>query len=200
MKNEKDILESFVKANKEAFDNMKPPMMDFGNIAKKEDTPKGKMISIKWFYAAAAIFAIALSAISFSLFFNSNESTQVAETQFTETESPLQLDFSLSELSPEMAELESYYLQQVATKQAELEKLGLDEDLAKEIEFLDNEFIALKNELGESVDNHLIVNEMIKNYKLKLDLLESVLSDMQDNYDDKNLTQHNDDEKYTIYY
>ncbi len=198
MKEEKDILKSFIKDNKDSFDDKMPPMMDFGSISTQEETPKGKMISIKWLYAAAAIFVIAFSAIGFSLFFN-NHSTQVATTSEDATQNEF-IDFTLSKLSPEMAELESYYLQQVASKQAELEKLGLDEDLAKELEFLDNEFIALKNELGESVDNHLIVNEMIKNYKLKLDLLESVLADMQDNYDDKNLTQHNDDETYTIYY
>ena len=41
---------------------------------------------------------------------------------------------------------------------------------------------------------------MVKNYKLKLDLLESVLDDLQENYDDKNLTNLEDDENYTIYY
>jgi hypothetical protein len=78
MKDEKDILKSFVKDNKEAFDDKTPPMMDFGSIAKKEETPKGKMISIKWMYAAAAVFVIAFSAIGFSLFFADKDDTQIS--------------------------------------------------------------------------------------------------------------------------
>lgn len=199
MKDEKDILKSFVQNNREAFDDKMPPIMDFGHLAKKADSPKGKMISINWLYAAAAILVLSFSAIGYAFFFNDSSASQVALE--TENKAPENnLDFNLSELSPEMAELESYYLQQVAFKQAEIEKLGLDEDLAKEIAFLDEEFNALKNELGETVDNHLIVNEMIKNYKLKLDLLENVLNDMQENYDDKHLTQNNDNETYTTYY
>ena len=197
MKDEKDILRSFIQDNKDAFDDKMPPKMDFGSIVKKEEKPKGKMISIKWLYAAAAVFVLALSAIGLKLFFNNESTPQMA---IVAPEEVKEMEFNLGEISPEMAELESYYLQQLAMKQAELEKLGLDEDLAEELKFLDNEFISLKNELGESVDNHLIVNEMIKNYKLKLDLLESVLNDMQDNYEDKHLTQNTDDEKYTTYY
>lgn len=195
----KDHLKDFVSQHHDEFDSETPPAMDFGKMMTTEkEIPATKMVPITWLYRVAAIFVVLLAVGAFWMVSNN-----VAEPEGViagEEVEEVPMDFSLSELSPEMAELEDYYTYELSAKQQELEELGHGDAIQEELELLDNEFNTLKSELGENVDNHLIVNEMVKNYKLKLDLLESVLNDLQENYDDKNLTNIEDDEDYTIYY
>lgn len=193
-----DHLRDFVQKNQTEFDRETPPAMDFSKLGVVEEPTGPRMVPITWLYRVAAVFVVVLGVGLIWLLSNKNtvQSDSVAETD-EQVEQP---DFSLSELSPEMAELEEYYTSEMLMKQKELEDLGYGDAIDEELAVLDQEFAALKAELGENVDNHLIVNEMVKNYKLKLDLLESVLMDLQENYDDKNLTNLEDDENYTIYY
>lgn len=196
---DKDHLRDFVQRNQAEFDRETPPAMDFSHLGAEKTQEKGpKMIPITWLYRVAAVFIIMLGVGIVWLVSDGNteQYNDVAE----EVETVEVQDFSLGELSPEMAELEKYYTTELSTKQKELEELGYGDAISEELAVLDEEFASLKSELGENVDNHLIVNEMVKNYKLKLDLLESVLMDLQENYDDKNLTNLEDDENYTIYY
>lgn len=195
---DKDHLRDFVQKNQTEFDRETPPAMDFSKLGVVEESNGPRMVPITWLYRVAAVFVVLLGVGVIWLLLNKNtvQSDSVAETE----EQIQQSEFSLSELSPEMAELEEYYTSEMLMKQKELEDLGYGDAIDEELAVLDQEFAALKAELGENVDNHLIVNEMVKNYKLKLDLLESVLMDLQENYDDKNLTNLEDDENYTIYY
>lgn len=195
---DKDHLKDFVQQHRDEFDVVNPPDLDFRNVAKDETGANGpRMIPITWLYRVAAIFLLVLGVGAFWVL--SSKNNEPSETIATEQPDEMQTDFSLSELSPEMAELEKYYTSELTSKQKELEALGYGDAITEELALLDQEFADLKAELGGNVDNHLIVNEMVKNYKLKLDLLESVLMDLQENYDDKNLTNL-EDENYTIYY
>ncbi len=196
---DKDHLKDFVDQHREDFDAAQPPHMDFSSLGvEPEQKAAPKMIPITWLYRVAAVFLVLLGVGAFWVTFTKNtEQSNLAEETSEET---VEQEFSLSELSPEMAELEKYYSQELSSKQKLLDEMGYGDAISEELNLLDQEFTTLKTELGENVDNHLIVNEMIKNYKLKLDLLESVLNDLQENYDDKNLTNLEDDEKYTIYY
>lgn len=194
--NNEDRLKDFVDQNIDDFDMAIPPKMSF---AKKAPEKKQKLIPISWLYSAAAVFMVIMAMGAFWVYNrigNSEAETVVAEHQ----EEVKEDNFSLSEISEEMAELESYYNEQLKEKKNSINQLGYGEEIEDELAILDEEFNSLKNELGENVDNHLIVNEMIKNYKLKLDLLESVLNNLQENYDDKNLTNLDNDETYTVYY
>jgi hypothetical protein len=196
---DKDHLKGFVHSHREEFDTETPPAMDFGNLMpSKEEEKTPKMVPITWLYRIAAVF-VALLAVGAFWVLNSN-TTETETTVAVEEVEQAPTEFNLGELSPEMAELEDYYTHELSVKQQALEEMGHGDAIAEELAFLDEEFATLKTELGENVDNHLIVNEMVKNYKLKLDLLQSVLNDLQENYDDKNLTNLEDDENYTIYY
>lgn len=195
---DKDHLKDFVQQHRDEFDAMNPPDLDFRNVLRDETGAKGpRMIPITWLYRVAAIFVLVLGVGAFWVL--SSKNSEPSETIAAEESDEMKTDFSLSELSPEMAELEKYYTSELTSKQKELEALGYGDAITEELALLDQEFADLKAELGGNVDNHLIVNEMVKNYKLKLDLLESVLMDLQENYDDKNLTNL-EDENYTIYY
>lgn len=204
MREDNDHLKDFVNKHREEFDASEPPKFDFSNLMVETVSPEVKeikMIPITWLYRAAAIFVVIIGGalLWFLSSIQNNEPQEVANNQTIETNQSV--DFSLSELSPEMAELEDYYTYELSSKQKELEELGYGDALKEEMEILDQEFVALKSELGDNVDNHLIVNEMVKNYKLKLDLLESVLHDLQENYDDKSLTKLDENEEiYTVYY
>lgn len=196
---DKDHLKNFVDSHREEFDEVSPPSLDFSKLGSNSSNDAGpKMIPISWLYRVAAVFIMIIGVGGFWMFLNRN--TERSEIFADGQQEVQEKEFSLSELSEEMAELEEYYSAELTSKQKELEALGYGDAISEELAILDEEFNALKTELGENVDNHLIVNEMVKNYKLKLDLLESVLMDLQENYDDKNLTNLQDDENYTIYY
>ena len=165
----KDHLKDFVQEHRDEFDVASPPAMDFTNMGSSTQEEKGpKMIPIYWLYRVAAVFVVLLGVGVFWVLNTNpvNETTAVAEVEDT-VEQP---DFSLSELSPEMAELEEYYSNELISKQAELEALGYGDAIAEELGLLDEEFHALRDALGENVDNHFSVHEMVKNSPLTLDL------------------------------
>jgi len=202
---DKDLLKSFVEDNRQEFDRFTPPSMDFSKISKqpevkKEETTKGKVVPLKWVLRVAAIF-VGLVALGGVWMFNSFDNNQVAEvSEQLETEAQI-IDFNLADVSTEMAELEGYYIQQVSMRENELAALGLTNELAEELNFLDEEYKALKIELGVDVDNEVIINEMIKNYKYKLELLEQVIETME-TLESKasDIKKKKDENNYTIYY
>ncbi len=202
---DKDLLKSFVKDNRQEFDRFTPPSMDFSKISKqpevkKEEATKGKVVPLKWVLRVAAIF-VGIVALGGVWMFNSFEGEQVAKIEEDAIPEKQMIDFNLADVSSEMAELEGYYIHQVNIKKNELAALGLTNELADELNSLDKEYKALKVELGANVDNKVIINEMIKNYKYKLELLEQVIETME-TLENKasDIKKKKNENNYTIYY
>ena len=55
----------------------------------------------------------------------------------------------------------------------------IDPIIIEDLDVLDQAFSELKNDLAENVDNEEVVNAMIKNYRIKLKILEHILEEIQ---------------------
>lgn len=181
---ENDPLERFVRDNRDEFDREAPSSNVWEQLSEqlqKEElvgpsnevsTQETKVISLQnwWKYTAAAVVVFSITWLAWPS--KQKEPVQMA-TQQTNTNN---VDgYSLADVSGEMAEVEEYYVTSVNDRMKQLRELNVDPELLKEIEFLDTEYQALQEEMGGAVNSNQIVEAMIDNYRLRLDLLESML-------------------------
>ncbi len=95
---------------------------------------------------------------------------------------------SLKDISPELAEAEFYYNRLVQEKFEVITSshVELDPVIQSEFQMLDSAYVELKNDLKDNVDNEEVINAMIQNYRIKLQILEQILDNIQSNEDKEN--------------
>lgn len=88
---------------------------------------------------------------------------------------------ALHEISPELAETEYYYSQQVAEKLSIIKasNAGVDKDVMDNLMALDSAYQDLKMDLKDNADNEEVIAAMIANYRLKLSILEQILTEIK---------------------
>ncbi len=92
---------------------------------------------------------------------------------------------SLKDISPELAETEYYYSRLVKEKFDVISssQVQLDPVIQSEFQMLDSAYSELKNDLMDNADNEEVINAMIQNYRIKLQILEQILNNIQSNED-----------------
>jgi hypothetical protein len=82
--------------------------------------------------------------------------------------------------SLELAEADAYYGNLISNKVLQLRrsKSEIDPNIYEDIEALDVAFLELKEDLKDNADNDEVVNAMILNYKIKLEILERILVEL----------------------
>ncbi len=90
--------------------------------------------------------------------------------------------FALHELSPELAETEFFYSQQVAEKIQMIKAStgALDPDVLDNLAILDSAYTELKIDLKDNAANEEVIDAMITNYRIKLQLLEQILMEIKE--------------------
>lgn len=177
MMNEKtDKLEKFVNQNREAFDEFEPPAHLFTQIAKEVDKQKKPAQKNRFLYytqrvAAAIIIALAAYGVTDIVMNLRSTQTQMAEVQ------------KVSEENTELGEAMLYYATQVNSKRIELEEKAQQypeilEEIKTEFDELDHEYQNLEEDLKEDVSNQMVIEAMIRNAKIKLEILEEMNSEM----------------------
>lgn len=164
-------LERFIEQNREAFDSHFPSPDLWNRIAEK--SPEVKLAvrrqPVLFFkrIAAAVVILITVS-IGWQMFFAKSPIKDEHMAQFTP-------------LDQEVKEAAFFYEQEIQRKSNEVFELtsnqpeireGVEMDLAE----LDEVLVQLKNDLKDNVDNAEVLAAMIQNYRLKLDILEQILS------------------------
>lgn len=119
---------------------------------------------IKWAIAAAVAAAVAISAWLLM-------KEHVAPQQELFSTEALEPQY----LSEDLAEVDRYYASQVSEKTNELAKYEVDPELMEEVVILNEEFLVLKAEMGQGMDDNKVVEAMIENYRLRLSLLEDLM-------------------------
>lgn len=98
---------------------------------------------------------------------------------------------SLSQVSDEMSDFESYYSSELDKRSQELvAERGSDpqvQAILTQLEELEKNYNELKRELGYNRNNEHIIRAMIDNYRLRLTLLERL---MKENIQEKNQSNH----------
>ena len=175
-----DNLEKLITKNKAAFNQAEPSDAHFDkfeallNEMHSEEAPqkKSKRLNISWL-KVAAVLAIALFV-----------SDQVYDRFFQPA--PV-IQFTLSDVSDKYREAEQFYTTSIASEQANLQQLIKDDKLSteeqqmidEELEELNERFKQLQKDLAASPTDKRIINAMIQFYQTKSDLLQHIISQLE---------------------
>ena len=177
-----DNLEQFIRDNREEFDTKVPSLKIWAELDKQlpqpQQKPQAKRISIRRFLSIAAAVTLLIGfgvGIGFSL-----------------SPSPEESAVTLSDLSPEYAEVEQYYSTQVNNQLARLASYkATNPDLQADLAELDQWMQDLQKELSivPKSKEEAVVNDIIDLYKTKVAILEKLLDSIQSS-NQKNSIQH----------
>ena len=101
--------------------------------------------------------------------------------------------FALGDVSEELAETEFFYASQLDEKLEIIKASGadVDQELFTHLDELDGIYKELMKDLKDGADNEEVVEAMIQNYRIRLQMLEQILSEIQD-------TDTNEEDEITI--
>jgi hypothetical protein len=131
--------------------------------------------STAWRIAAAALLALGLG----TFYFYSNSSNEMAQNSDNQ------------KVPTELAEAERYYGSLIEQKMQIIKArdLGANELAFKNLATLDSAYADLKADLNDKAANKEVVDAMIQNYRIKLQILENILEELEggthENADDK---------------
>lgn len=174
----KDPLEKFVDDHKEEFDSLDVPTTIWNNLDRTLNPPATRKTFRLYSYAwkAAAAILIFVSAWYLNDYMDRRpEGEKTADVSTAVITNP-----ELIELS----DAEAYYSSQISNRQTELERYTQEhpeilEDLKKEFRELDIEKLQLRKELAESNADEKVIEAIIQSYKIKLEILEEMLAQLQ---------------------
>jgi hypothetical protein len=173
-----DNLEKFIIENREEFDSELPGLNVWAGIQDKiEITPKVKLFTVRRLSAAAAIVLLFIAG-------------GVIGSQLTKSNSRK----SLSDISPEYAEMENYFNRQVQNKLTVLAKFNKSGVVQQDIHDLDRIYEELQKELQEIPigKEEQIIEAMINTYQTKIEILEHVLQKVQNSNPTNSKTAENE--------
>lgn len=87
------------------------------------------------------------------------------------------------ELPQEVIEAENYYSSTMADQMRFIKSQNIEIDpiILKDLDTLDQQYESLKNDLKDDIDNEEVVSAMIATYRVKLEILEQILNEIQGN-------------------
>lgn len=165
-----DPLEEFVRANKTAFDELEPSPILWEKIEEK--MPKGDQI--RWqrlFIRVSAVAAIFIAGYFFSVFIHQTPAdTPLAATANNEY--------------TEMLEAKVFYTRQIEQHRTAIFELienqpEIMEEISQEFEKMEESMQELQLDLDDEVSGEQVMEAMIQHYRLKLELLEDILLQLQ---------------------
>lgn len=171
----KDQLESFIDKNKEQFDLYEPSEKVWEKLSKRKRKSGFSMARMKFYLSrTAAVFLIFIASYAFHEYMN-----------FREMNNNQNPDVSIFTDIPELKEAEFYYNNLVSDRLHELQpyfsKLpGLETDLKVDLDELDTILSSLKEDLKDNAANDQVIEAMIQNYRIKLQILEDLLTELKD--------------------
>jgi hypothetical protein len=167
-----DKLEKFVNDHRDDFDVFEPGEDVWGKISKSAIHEQKR---INWFWKAATILLV--FGASFWAQNHLKDQKQVVSAKFNKPNPELAI--------PELAEANKYYTGLIQTKLTEVQSAltgypEIRKDMRKELAELDSVYQSLKNDLSDQISNPEIIDAMIQNYRLKLNLLEQIQTELQE--------------------
>ncbi len=165
MKNNKhnNSLEDFVQKNREAFDEAIPNLGIWTEIEKgldQKNVPARPKTRRLWYYSRIAVAALLL------IFSGGIIGNFIGQTQSVKN-SP----------TSELAEIEAFYKKRISEKYAQLTNVNHDKSIDDDLAQIDEVMKELKADMLNQVPGaqEKIVNNLIKSYQLKINILERVL-------------------------
>jgi hypothetical protein len=188
-----DPLEDFIRQHRDAFDPAEPPAHIWNNLQgdiPAEDTLKSHGLWVTWrrqlTRVAAAVTLLIVGATAGILFTQSSQQQMAGMT--------------LSQVSSEYAELEQHYERDITFKKEQLGQLVSNhnapiqqEEIESDLDKLDKTMEELRVELANVPpgNREQVVRAMIETYKTKAAILERILDNLQQQYNNNNTsTKH----------
>lgn len=170
-----DKLEKFIIDHRNEFDIYEPSAHVWDGIVKETHTIKKRRINWRgtlWKVAAAVI--IFISAFSLSEFIHRSKDTIAQKDDNIEKEI----------IIPELIEAEVYYAGEVNMRMSEIKSYAaINPDLEREMNYdlseLDSIYADIKRDLKDNIATEEVVDALIQNYRLKLQILEEILHQLQ---------------------
>lgn len=168
-------IEEYIMENREGFNTLEPSPGHFARFERKLQG-NGRIRILEFVAPAlkvAAIFVlIALSSLwIIDNFFAGNQPGK---------------GISLSQVSPELREVEVYYTSMIEEKYSELQSIDLNSEeiqkdiLMKELEEMNSVYESLKLELKSNPSNERIVNAMIQYYQMKAEVMSQIIEQLKE--------------------
>ena len=183
-----DKLEKFVTNHRNEFDIYEPSE----GLWKKIKIPKvSKTSNYIWMWKAAAIVLVFGAS-----FWTQNHMKYQKQMMSIKSNKP-----NPEILIPELAEANKYYTGLIQTKLNEVQSAlvrypEIKKDMRHEMAELDSVYQSLKNDLKDNISNPEIIDAMIQNYRLKLNLLEQIQTELQEQSGKNNTkNQHHEPSK-----
>lgn len=164
-----DQFEKHIQKNKHLFDDKKPDRAKMWQVISEElDTTETKVFplwkSSKLRVAASIVIILGIVGL-FSLNFMNNLKNNTANNEET---------IELQEINKHYQSIVAYHIQLVETN------TNLSSEDKKEflsyMDELDDEYDVLKLEMKQDLDNELVLEAIIKNYKKRIELIENLLT------------------------
>ncbi len=183
-----DALEKFIAHNREAFDNATPPEDLWGDLQAVLPEQKTRPLYrnvIKWTARAAAAILIFASA----WFLNDIRDHKAQQNTMAMDKS------AASHIINELREAEAFYTARISQNKKRIasfasQQPGLMESVDMDLNELDAVYNELKKDLGDNAANQEVVEAMIQNYRLKLDILEQILEQLEEKSNNTNAVQN----------
>lgn len=171
----KDRFEDFIKDNADSFDFLEPKADLWDGVEKNLDRKQ----RFNWSRiatrtaAVAAIFIVSFVIQKFIFSDNFNLPSQEAKIEI-----------------PELQEAEMYYNNVINTKLNNVQPLlqehpYLQEELNTDLNALENIYDELKNDLKDDIANQEVLEEMIQNYRLRIQILEEMAGFINENNEEQ---------------
>jgi hypothetical protein len=165
-------LEHKILNNRQEFDHAEPASGHFGRFTEKlRRANMGKRFPIPYYLRVAAVllFVSLSSIVIYEL---------IRPSQWNTT-------YTIGRLSPEYREVEDFFIYTINSKYDILESLYNGESeqakvIRNELKEMDIMFKNLSKELENDPNNERLINAMIQHYQMKLDILNSIISQLED--------------------
>jgi len=173
---ERDPLQEFIRENRESFETSFDAEKNWQKLQEKRNSARrapatptaGRSLNLSWLKIAAMM--IFVSGLTYIIVNNDNGGGAATVNNH--------YHLSLSDLSPELAEVEQHYASNIEQKMQQVKNMDVDQELLNELTLIDNERAMLDDEMQNAVNNEKIVKAIIKNYRMKLNLLEEMMEDI----------------------
>lgn len=167
---QRDNLEKFILSHREEFDQAIPSLKVWADIDRELGHRRAKRITLWRVAQVAAAVAILLfsGALIGTYIASKSENTAIA---------------ALEELSPEYVEMQQYYEQQIDNQIRQLAHYQQGETVLEDIAQIDKAMEELKEDLlrAPQGQEQQIVENLIRTYQTKVQILERVLERIQNN-------------------
>ncbi len=162
-----DKLDQFMRENRSEFDDPEPQAghaFRMEERLKQMDTPTRSLMPRRWWVAAAVVAAL----LVWQTYSDQNVEDPPEKTY---------AGMSLSDVSPELGEVEQFYTNRLDRASASWDNLSTEEQelytpLLMQLEALDQDFKDLKIELEKNSGDQRVINSMIQNYRIRLELID----------------------------